>query len=272
MTLPPAFPFSQRSLQDYLDCPRRFQLRYLWRQPWPAVESEPLAAHERALERGRRFHQLVHQHTLGLPQAALQASIDDPQVRRWWRHYLESPPPNLPLAVRRSEITLTTPLSTYRLAARYDLVAVEPGQRAIIVDWKTGRSRPPAERLRTAVQTRVYCYVLVQAGSFLNADAPLSPSQVEMVYWFAEHPAHPVTLPYDEAQHADDAAYLEALVAEVAARAAADDQEWPLTPDERRCRFCTYRSLCARGVAAGPLDALDADDADPSEPKEPLFG
>ena len=46
MTLPPTFQFSQNSLQDYVDCPRRFQLRYLLRQPWPAVESEPLSEYE----------------------------------------------------------------------------------------------------------------------------------------------------------------------------------------------------------------------------------
>jgi hypothetical protein len=41
MTLPYSFHFTQSSLQDYLDCPRRFQLRYVLDQPWPAVESEP---------------------------------------------------------------------------------------------------------------------------------------------------------------------------------------------------------------------------------------
>ena len=30
--------FSQGSLQDYTQCPRRFQLRFLLNQPWPALE------------------------------------------------------------------------------------------------------------------------------------------------------------------------------------------------------------------------------------------
>lgn len=29
MNLPGSFHFTQSSLQDYLDCPRRFQLRYV---------------------------------------------------------------------------------------------------------------------------------------------------------------------------------------------------------------------------------------------------
>ena len=37
-TLPAQFAFSQSSLQDYADCPRRFQLRYLDKLIYPAIE------------------------------------------------------------------------------------------------------------------------------------------------------------------------------------------------------------------------------------------
>jgi CRISPR/Cas system-associated exonuclease Cas4 (RecB family) len=261
MTLPADFQFSQNSLQDYTDCPRRFQLRYLLRQPWPAVESEPLVEYERLMERGRRFHQLAQRHNLGLTEAELSSSIDDPHLRRWWRNYLESPPPDLPTALRRPEVTLSTPLGGYRLVARYDLLALEPGRRAVVVDWKTNQTRPDSAALAARLQTRVYRYVLVQAGSSLNGGHPLSPPQITMVYWFAEHPAQPEILPYDDAQYAADAAHLADLVAHIAARAAGDELEWPLTPDERHCRFCVYRSLCDRGVFPGPLSEFDSDQA-----------
>ena len=39
--LPDDFHFSQGSLQDYVDCQRRFQLRYLMKLAWPAVDAEP---------------------------------------------------------------------------------------------------------------------------------------------------------------------------------------------------------------------------------------
>lgn len=268
MTLPPTFQFSQNSLQDYADCPRRFQLRYLLRQPWPAVQSEPLvggrfvSAYEQMLERGRRFHQLVQRHNLlDLPEAELTKTIDDPDLRRWWRNYQESPPPHLPTAIRRTEVTLSTPLGGHRLIARYDLVALEAGRRAVVVDWKTSRKRPDPAFLAARLQTRVYRYVLVEAGTALNGGLPLSPDQVTMVYWFAEHPARPEILPYDAARHAADAAYLADLVAHIAARAGSGEKEWPLTPDERHCRFCTYRSLCDRGVLPGSLAEFDADQA-----------
>jgi hypothetical protein len=39
-------------------------------------------------------------------------------------------------------------------------------------------------------------------------------------------------------------------------------QGFPLTLEERRCKFCTYRSLCDRGREAGSLEDWDAADYD----------
>jgi len=33
--------------------------------------------------------------------------------------------------------------------------------------------------------------------------------------------------------------------------------DFPLTDDAMRCRFCPYRSLCGRGVGAGDMHADD---------------
>jgi CRISPR/Cas system-associated exonuclease Cas4 (RecB family) len=256
-----AFEFSQNSLQDYADCPRRFQLRYLLRQPWPGLAAEPVAEYERQLELARRFHQLTQRHNLGMSEANLTANIDDPDLRRWWRNYLESPPPNLPTGVRRPETTLSIPLSGHRLTARYDLLALQPGRRAVVVDWKTNQRRPESNALATRLQTRVYRYVLIEAGTALNKGVPISPEQVTMIYWFAEFPAQPEILPYDAAQYAADGAFLTDLVARIAGYAKDGGEEWPLTPDERLCRFCNFRSLCERGVLPGPLAEFDADQA-----------
>jgi hypothetical protein len=217
------------------------------------------------MEQGRRFHQLAQRHSLGLPETDLNRTLDDPDLRRWWRNYRESPPPRLPTALRRPEVALSTPQSGYRLVARYDLVALDAGQpgqrRAVIVDWKTNQKRPNSTTLAARLQTRVYRYVLAEAGAALNDGVPPSPHQITMVYWFAEHPAQPEILPYDAAQHAADAAYLADLIARIAAHATSDEKEWPLTSNDRHCRFCTYRSLCDRGVLPGPLTEFDADQA-----------
>ena len=126
----------------------------------------------------------------------------------------------------------------------------------MIVGWKTERKRPTRAQLAARMQTRVYRYVLVEAGAALNGGRPIELEQVTLVYWFAEFPAEPEVLLYDSTQHAEDAAFLTRLVDEIAARTEA---EWPKTSEATRCKYCTYRSLCDRGTAAGTGDEGDVE-------------
>ncbi|HET91683.1 MAG TPA: PD-(D/E)XK nuclease family protein [Chloroflexi bacterium] len=251
--LPPDFQFSQASLQDYVDCPRRFQLRYVERVAWPAPQADPPLENERYLQQGAAFHRLVHQHLLGLPAEQLSRLIVGEDLGQWWRNYLEARPPDLP-PLHYPEVLLSAPVGGYRLVARYDLVAVAPGRRAVVVDWKTSRRRPRRERLAQRLQTRVYPYVLVRAGAQLNDGQPLTPAQVEMIYWFAPSPAHPERFVYDQDRYAQDEARLTALIEEIGGLAVG---ELPRTSQGRRCDYCSYRSLCERGVMAGPLAELE---------------
>jgi CRISPR/Cas system-associated exonuclease Cas4 (RecB family) len=254
MNLPDDFTFSQSSLQDYVDCPRRFQLRYLLNQRWPAPEVDDMLEFERRMEQGERFHHLVHQHLAGIAPDTLTKRLTDPDLRRWFAAYLKNGLDDVPSQVR-PEITLTVPLGEYMLLAKFDLLAVEPGGRALIVDWKTGAHIPKAERLAQRLQTIVYRYVLAAGGDGLNYGEPIPPERIEMIYWYAKHEGATRRFPYDAAQFAADEAYLRGLVAEIDSRA-----DFPLTPDESRCRFCVYRSLCNRGENAGSLAEWDETD------------
>ena len=104
--------------------------------------------------------------------------------------------------------------------------------------------------LAQRLQTRVYPYLLVQAGAELNGGQPFAPEQVEMVYWFAEFPDRPERFVYNADQYAEDGALLAGLLEQVTVLSMGDES-FPLTPDESKCRFCVYRSLCNRGIAAG---------------------
>lgn len=257
MRLPEDFQFSQASLQDYVDCPRRFQLRYVDRVAWPAPETEPDLANERYLRQGAAFHRMIHQRLTGLSAERLSRMATDPDLQRWWRNYLENGPDDLP-ALRYPEVLLSTPLpeplAGYRLAAKYDLVAVTPGERAVIVDWKTSRKRPPRDRLTGRLQTRVYPYLLVRAGLQLAGEA-VAPEQVEMVYWFADFPDLPERFIYDVDRYEADEAYLRNLVKTITG---VTDDVWPLATRQRRCNYCRYRSLCGRGIEAGSLEEIEA--------------
>ncbi len=250
--LQPPFLFSQSSLQDYADCPRRFYLRYIEQMVWPAVESEPVAEYERRQQAGLLFHRLVQQHLLGLPVEKLGRLASGADLQRWWSSYVGS---DLGLAEYSLHIepALSCPIGAHRLVAKYDLVAVKSG-RAIIYDWKTYARRPLPERLAARWQTRVYRLLLAKAGSALNGGRPVPAEQIQMVYWFAEFPSDPVTFQYDEAQLRRDQAALETIVAEIS-----EARDFPMTDDERMCRFCVYRSYCDRGSQAGDWQEAEID-------------
>lgn len=259
MTLPPDFQFSQASLQDFVDCPLRFSLRYVRQVAWPAIESEPVERAEQRMLLGQAFHQMVQQHLMGVPEDRIAALIREPPLEQWWRNYITYRPAELPgsaEATRYPELSLSAPLAGQRLIAKYDLLVVQPGERATILDWKTSQRRASTATLKGRLQTRVYRYLLVRAGAHLNGGAPFAPEQVEMLYWFAEFPDTPERLPYTAAQFEADDAYLSDLVTRIAGMAETD---FTLTADERQCKYCPYRSYCDRGVQPGDLDAAPAE-------------
>ncbi|MDH4208568.1 MAG: PD-(D/E)XK nuclease family protein [Anaerolineae bacterium] len=261
MPLPSDFQFSQNSLQDYVDCPWLFYLRYVRGLSWPAVEAEPALEHEQHLEQGAEFHQLVHQQELGISSEQLSSVIRHPSLRQWWRNFQEKGPADVP-GVHYPEIVLSAPLAGHRLMAKYDLLAVEPAARGIVLDWKTYHRRRSREWLARRLQTRVYPYLLVCAGSHLNDGQPFEPGMVEMIYWFANFPEQPERFAYHRERYEEDEAYLSALVEEIEALS---DAQFELTDDKGHCRFCPYRSLCERGIRAA--DFLETEeDGEAEEP------
>lgn len=250
------FEFSQSSLQDFVDCRRRFQLRYLQRVSWPAVQAEPARENERHIQRGDRFHRLAQQYLVGVPEeklTRLAEADEDENLLHWWRSFLAGVPAKLS-GVRHVEIALAAPLARFRLVAKYDLILIRPDGRAVIYDWKTSPRRPTRARLLERLQTRVYPYLLVQAGAALNQGRAFDPAQVEMTYWFAEPGQAPETLKYTSQRFQEDGQYLTALVAQIAALAPSD---FPMTDTEPACTFCVYRSYCNRGTQAGDLSAAE---------------
>ena len=258
-----SFDFSQASLQDYLDCPRRFQLRYLQQLHWPAPQAEPIREHEAAIRRGERFHRLAQQALVGVPPERLESAAGadpDPALGRWWQHFHELLP-SLQQGKLYAETLLAAPVGKYRLLAKYDLVQILPEGRAVIYDWKTSPAAPRRANLSRRMQTRVYPYLLARAGAALNERLPILPAQIEMVYWFADFPGQVERFAYTEKRYAEDGRELAGLVEEIAGLR---EEQFLKTEDEKMCRFCVYRSLCARGSQAG----LVSESEDVFEPEE----
>jgi hypothetical protein len=253
--LPEQFAFSQSSLQDYFDCARRFQLRYLDRLVYPAAESEPAMENERHQQEGQYFHRLAQQYLLGIPTEKLARLANTPNLQRWWENFLAFGQRSLTgLSGLYPEVTLSAPLGDFRLVAKYDLIALTEDEQIVIYDWKTYRKRPRNEWLSARWQTRVYRALLVAAGSQLNGGKPIVPERCEMVYWFSDFPDDPARFPYSEAGYKRDWDALTRLTEEIQSASS-----YPLTDDRQKCAYCPYRSYCDRGIQAGDMDAIEAD-------------
>lgn len=253
MQLPKPFTFSQSSLQDYFDCPRRFELRYIEKLDWPAEEAEPALENERRLQEGNFFHRLAQQFFLGLPADRLSRLASSPNLSRWWDNFQKDFRSLGDFENLHPEVVLSAPIRDHRLIAKFDLLAVRDG-KAIIYDWKTYHKRPKNEWMAVRMQTRVYRYLLAVAGQSLNGGKSFSPDSVEMIYWYTDFPSEPATLRYDESAYKRDQSAFEKLVSEIEAR-----EKFELTEDEGKCRFCSYRSYCKRGAVAGDWRDAEAD-------------
>ena len=257
------FQFSQGSLQDYVDCRRRFQLRYLDQLAWPAMEVEPLLEHEQRMRSGAEFHRLIQRYLLGVPEERLSTMMDSlgpegSDLKRWWGNFLQFASVT-PGGNSLVEGVLSAKFGSFRLLAKFDLICWdmdEPDRRVMIYDWKTTRQRPPRDWLAGRFQTKVYPYLLVQAGEQVTGLGKFSPERIGMVYWFAEHPQEPQRFSYSDEQYQQDHDYLAGLVDEIGSLKEGD---FHLTADEDRCKFCTYRSLCDRGIAASSIDQKESD-------------
>jgi len=241
MPLPLDFHFSQGSLRDFLACPRRFQLRYIERMAWPAVEAEPYLEREQHLKRGALFHRLAEQKLKGIPAEALAPLAEASGTAAWWNAFLKMEA-QLPAGDRMVESALTTRLGEYALIAKYDLLIRAADGRIHIYDWKTSSLRQKSEYLHEDIQTRLY---LLMAAETLPG---VLPESIDMTYWFAAFPGEPERIPYSAAQHGRDRADLYDRIDQIAK---APPESFILTTDERQCRFCVYRSYCERGTVAG---------------------
>jgi len=250
--LPKDFQFSQGSLQAFKDCPRRFLLSHIEGRPYPAPEAEPIRNNERRKERGTRFHELLCQEHSGVPRAAIRSQAEaDEKLEVWWDRYADREPVGDP-AQTYAEISLEGEVAGYALLATNDLIAKRADGTFEIFDWKTARYRPERSDLASRLQTKVYPFLLAQAGSGLAGGEPPSPDQIQMTYWFAQHPGEAETFEYSDYKYQVDEEHLQDQVGKILARTKRD--EFEKTAHERHCKFCTYRSHCGRGAEAGNLE------------------
>lgn len=243
--LPARFRFTQNNLNDFLGCNHRFFQRHIAQQPWPAMDTSSAQAmvQERRLHTGVALHRWIERFWLGAIDPFTDAPEGDDELRALWSRFVSTDFSFLP-AQRNPELGLSCALGARRLYARFDLLAIEPG-RAVIVDWKSARN-VGFEDWAARLQTRIYLFVLVEAGDPYHNGVQLLPEQCEMRYWLANAQQPWVTVPYSQQQHEENREFLSHLAGDIFQREHID--QFPLTDDVRQCEPCGYRTLCKRGA------------------------
>jgi hypothetical protein len=256
MTLPKDFDFTQGNLQDYVDCPYRFYLRYILQTKWPALVVDDAVDFEQRSQTGARFHRLIQQFLSGVPQTRLdEIAVADPNpdVLNWWEDFQLHILPRLN-GDRYVETILTTTLSGYRFLAKYDLILTDESNQYTIFDWKTSQKQVRKDWLLEKIQTRLYRFILCRAGSSFMAGSAIDPTQVRMIYWFAPHPETPISLPYSQSDYDADQTYFMGLIDEILHKT---PESFSKTSNLKKCNYCVYRSHCDRGIQAGDLTDYD---------------
>jgi hypothetical protein len=248
---PLTFQFNQANLQDYQDCKRRFYLKYILHLAWPAAPAEPVAEFENHLRKGEIFHRLAHQYFIGIPEKSLDQIAQREEVLDWWRPFLVFARRNFALQdTLQPERKVLVKGKDYKFAVRYDLLAVTQ-ENVHVYDWKTSYLRYSQDTARNRIQTRVYLYVLshINLPGLIPSSIPFE--KMRLTYWFAQFPEQAISLDYDESLYQEDEQFLTHLIEEILY----PENDYKMTDDERHCRYCTFRSLCDRGIQAGVLSA-----------------
>lgn len=252
---------NQTSLQDFLDCPRRFELGFLEDTRWPAAHSSPLARYERLTEIGTQFHQLCQQFFIGIDPQLITSSIADPDLLSLWQSFYPYGETLLSYPYATEQI-LRIPFQEHYLLAKYDLIVQLSSSDYLIIDWKTSSKKPSRAVLGNRVQTYLYPFIFSQAGSDLfNADE-IHPAMIKMLYWYPLAEAHEEFFPYSEAIHQETSTKLTGLFGQIESLLAASEQ-FPLTEDHSHCEYCLFRSFCERAYLANQLQPeVDLDNED----------
>jgi hypothetical protein len=145
-------------------------------------------------------------------------------------------------------------MGQYRFYGVIDLLTTDKSGNIVIYDWKTNQKKPGRTTLNQKIQTRLYRLMAAFNYARFFDDGVFSPEKIKMSYWFANDPAVAVDFPYDETLFITDQSFFQHIIESI--------QNTPLgefakTEEESKCKFCNYRSLCARGVQAGVIQSID---------------
>ena len=238
--------FSAVKIQDFMDCERRYELKYILEQSWPSISSEPVVEVEENVKKGNRFHYLIFQFFSGIPKEKLILSIKDEEIQVWFNSFLDFSK-NIDQNKTFPEFHLVNQLNKTRITAIYDLIHVSKNNEVRIIDWKTSHFIPKKTTLSAKVQTILYPYLIFETYNEFLPDINLVPDKISLQYWFSTSPTKEFIFKYGQSTHENHRVFLENIIDQIQNKSVG---EFALTENKTKCGFCPYRSLCNRGAYA----------------------
>ena len=245
---------TQTQISAYERCRRFYYLKYVEKLAWPVEESVSAE-----IQRGADFHLLARQLIMGLEPSELLFPSDDGKMRQWIENFCRKfPLKNLDGVFAEKEASAIH--ADVLWLGMFDALAVKD-DRITIYDWKTtGHPADPADYLKSP-QTKLYRFLAKMcAPRILGIGLHGLPAEnIEMVYWFPEHPDTEIRLPYSESAFREDLTWLQYKAAEMNSEA---PEDYPRTDKERNCRFCKFETRCFPRAALMPWEAGTAENED----------
>lgn len=248
--------FSAIKIQDFLDCARRYELKYVLRQSWPAIACEPVLEIEENIKRGNQFHFLLHQFFTGVPKDVLRKSIQDDFLSTWFENSLVFLS-TLILKTVFSEFHLDCQIGDSKVQGIFDLIFINEKDELGIIDWKTSKYIPKNRTFAKKIQTILYPLIIQESSAEFLGSIEKIPENISMRYWFPAKPDKEIIFSYSQIAHENNIRFITHTIQDINNKQIGD---FNLTDDENKCRYCSYRSLCNRGTFPGKIqDATDFD-------------
>lgn len=244
MTVANDFTFSQSSLQSYLNCQFQFYLKYVRNLDWPSALLDPWNPTEIERQSGIRFHQLVQNHFLGVPEALLNKHAQEdgnPKMTEWLANFLKSAATNEGGSFY-PELSVYARIEDFNFSAKFDLLVLDE-KKTHIFDWKTSKNPPRTEWLRKRVQTQLYP-LLARSAHQKQFPDQIAPA-IDFTYWEASFPDKSIHFAFEQS----DLQYAEQLICGLASEIVSKPLDsFNKTTRIEKCTYCLYRTYCQRAT------------------------
>jgi len=245
--------FSARSMQDFLECPRRFELRYMLQQSWPAPVTEPVLLYEERIRVGNEFHRIIQKYLIGIELNRLLGASVSPEIDQWLNAF-HSFFTQLQFRTYFSELPLIMPFNNMFFRGVVDFAGLKSDNKLLIADWKTTFHPRRKDTILKSIQSILYPFMIFECRDTVFPGWKGKPEDLKMIYWFADQPEEVISLDYSQKIHKKNSEILNMLVETIGQTEPGSFQK---TDDTKKCIYCEYRSLCERGDKAGPIHELE---------------